>query len=94
MTCTICEVAPYDDRLPTGCVGFINVFFMEHNQQPWQQSALNKELKPSLGSRPLVHHHFPGLTPTSVATGKLPKKLGPRVEVIQRGYHVCSDEEG
>ena len=43
---------------------------------------LNKELRPSLGSRPLVHPHFYAFT--SVYTGKLPKKLGPQVEVNQR----------
>ena len=55
---------------------------------------MNKELKPSLGSRPSVHHCFPGLMLTSVTTGKQPKKLGPQVEVNQRGSCVLQWQGG
>ena len=56
------QAALYDDKLPTGCKVCINDFSMGHSKQLWRQSTLNKESKPSLGSRPLVLHRFPALT--------------------------------
>ena len=55
---------------------------------------MNKDLRPSLGSQTLVNPCFLGLTLTGVATGKLPKELGPWVEVIQRKLTCfCSGKE-
>ena len=55
------------------------------NNQPWI-----KKLKPSLRSWPLVHHRFPRVMLTSVATVKLPNKLGPQVEVIDNTMYLLS----
>ena len=43
---------------------------------------------PSLGSRPRSILNFQDLCTISVAISRLPKRLGPRVEVNQGGQHV------
>ena len=58
---------------------------MEPQPTTSEQSTLKKE-KCLSGIPTRVHHHLPGLTLLPVLPlGKLPKRLGPRVEVNQRG---------
>ena len=50
-------------------------------------SPIKEKIRPSLGSRLLVHHCVPGLNALPVLPfGKWPKRLRPSDEVNQRGY--------
>ena len=73
------EAVPYDDRLPTGCASY--VYMMSIEAQPTTLITINpiERNYPSLGSQPWSILAFQDLRFTSVTTGKLPKRLGPRV---------------
>ena len=84
------RTAHYDDKLSAGCgYKYMKCNAVDHSQQPANNQPYESWKKALSGISTRVHHRLPRLTLLPVSPlGKLLRRLGPQVEVNQRGWWV------